>query len=299
MVVEKVFINTYKYDFQFARICIASVRYWYPEADIFLIKDIGAGNFSTRLVEQKWNVKIFETARKKFGWGYGKLEPLFMGGNESFLILDADTVITGPVIDKVKDLQVQFVVDDEVQPAERFNEIYYHLDRIHEIDKNFTYPGYSFNSGQWFGTAGILSRQDFEKTLEWSDPPKTRFPAIIFNNDQTQLNFVVHKKEQMGKLSVKRIKLMVWPASGSADFMDLEKIRQKAKDFPFVIHWAGMRFKKITDLPRPDILLFYKRYYYSKMNKVQPLIDKMNFTFLYYEKRAVLFLRKIKMRFSN
>ena len=77
MKVEKIYINTYKFDFQQAKICIASIRYWYPQIPILLIKDHGMGAFDTNTVEKVWNVNIFDTQKKQFGWGYGKLEPLF------------------------------------------------------------------------------------------------------------------------------------------------------------------------------------------------------------------------------
>ena len=148
MKVEKVFVNTYKYDFHFARICIASIRYWYPDIPIYLIKDENQGDFDTSKTEQIWNVKVLSIPRKRFGWGYGKLEVLFLDTNESFLVIDADAVLTGPVIDAVAKIKADFIVDREEQPAKRFNEIYYNLDRINELDNNFHYPGYSFNSGQ-------------------------------------------------------------------------------------------------------------------------------------------------------
>ncbi len=299
MIVKRIFINTYKYDFQFARICIASVRYWYPDIPIYLIKDTGAGYFSTKLVEKKWSVNIFETHKKSFGWGYGKLEPLFIQDDASFLVLDADTVFTGPVVDKVKDIQAQFIVDDEEQPASRFNEIYYNLERINEIAVDFKYPGYSFNSGQWFGTSGIVSREDFAKTLDWTDPPKPKFPDIVFNGDQANLNFVFHLKEQTEQLSISRTKLMIWPNAGNADFLNLAHIKAKQTNNAFVIHWAGMKFKKITTLPRADILQFYKKFYYTKMSKLQPLADAFNFIYLYYEKKANLFFNKITKRSSR
>ena len=298
MKVETVYINTYKYDFHFARICIASVRYWYPEIPIFLIKDFGAGDFDTSQAEKKWGVQIFENTRKNFGWGYGKLEALFSGTCKSFLMLDADTVLTGPVIDKIEDIEAAFIVDDEVQPKERFNEIYYNLDRIKELEGSFVYPGYSFNSGQWFGTSGILTRKDFEKSLNWSDPPCPKFPKIVFNGDQAHLNFILHWKEQLGLVTIRRIKLMVWPNSNNADFLNIVKIKDKDPDYPFIIHWAGMKASKILALPRPDILSFYQDYYYSKFDSLQKNKDQITQIYLDFEKKALYYYSNRLKNFS-
>lgn len=273
MDIKAVYINTYKYDFQFARICIASVRYWYPLIPIFLIKDYGSGAFDTKIAERKWNVQTYNTNRKNFGWGFGKLEPLFSDTPHSFLILDADTVLSGPVINNAKGINTPFLVDEEFQLTKRFNEIYYNLDRINEIEPEFHYPGYSFNSGQWFGTSGILTRQDFEKILQWSEPPTPFFPDLIYNGEQGHLNFILHWKEQRGAFSISRKKIMIWPQGINADFLDLHKIRNKFSDYPFIIHWAGMKTSKMTSLPRADILRFYRDFYYSKAGWLQSIID--------------------------
>ena len=284
MNISVVYINTHRYDYESVCICVASVRYWYPDMPIYLIKDLGQGNYDTAVLEEKWNVKIFVTTRKKFGWGYGKLEPLFLPQKQSFLMLDSDTVLTGKIIDEASIMEADFLVDEEVQPTNRFNEIYYNLTRINELDKNFIYPGYSFNSGQWFGTSGLLTREDFEKFIEWSEPPTPKFPDIIFKGDQAVLNFVLHSKQQYQALKIARKKIMIWPNHNNADFVDLQKIKQEDNAFPFVIHWAGMKQNKIKNYPRADILLFYQNLYYSKLSSVEKLRDKFYLIWLTFEK---------------
>jgi hypothetical protein len=299
MHVEKIFVNTHKYDFHLAKICIASIRYWYPDIPILLIKEFNAGDFDTSFVEKTWNVQILNIERKKFGWGYGKLEPLFLENQDAFLVVDSDTVMIGPVIDAVKNINAQFIVDDEVQPAERFNEIYYNLDRIRELEENFIYPGYSFNSGQWFGTSNVLTRNDFSKSLDWTEPPKPKFPEIVFNGDQAHLNFVLHWQEQLGKVSIAKMRLMIWPEKGNGDFIELSRIREKKDDYPYVIHWAGMSSKKMSDLPRADILSFFEEYYYSRAGSAQFFIDRINKSIL-IKKRGFKFLTKSVVNlFSN
>ena len=292
MKVEKVFVNTYKYDFHFARICIASIRYWYPDIPIFLIKDEKQGTFDTTRTEQIWNVKVLDIPRKKFGWGYGKLEVLFLDTNESFLVIDADAVLTGPVIDAVAKIDADFIVDREEQPAKRFNEIYYNLDRINELDNNFHYPGYSFNSGQWFGTSSVIKREDFSKTLTWSEPPVTRDKNIVVNNDQGHLNYVIHALEQRQKLSVTRIKLMIWPVEGKSDFIKIEKIKARSPDYPFVIHWAGMSASKFSELPRQDILQFYKQFYYSNAGTERLILDSAKSVLYKVERKIKGFIHR-------
>jgi hypothetical protein len=284
MNVTAVYINTHRYDYRLTCICIASVRYWYPDIKIFLIKDYGMGDFNTSLLQQKWDVKICSTSKKRFGWGYGKLEPLFLENKHSFLILDSDTVLTGPVLETAQPCNDPFLVDDEVQPEKRFNEIYYNLGKTETLAPGFIYPGYSFNSGQWFGSTGYIGREDFAPFIEWTEPPVSKYPAVIFKGDQSVLNFVMHLKEQKNELTVSRKKIMIWPVDKNADFINLKKIKNKERDYPYVIHWAGMKFKKINAYPRADILKFYLSFFHSKFSLMQQVEQKIRFSYLPLQK---------------
>jgi len=284
--VDYIYINVNKYDFHLARICLASLRYWYPEVPVRFIKDYSQGNFDTSHAGKVWNAEVLALHRKKLGWGFGKLETLFLPGSYSFLVLDADTVITGKVLDMVKDIKTSFILDDEIPEVKRFNEVYYNLDRINELAPEFKFPGYSFNSGQWFGTSGIINRTEFDPILTWSEPPEIKFPEILFNGDQGLLNYVIHRKVQDGQLQVTRKKMMIWPKDGNADIIDLEKIRLKTSEQPFIIHWAGMKSRTLSGLPRMDILRFYRDYYYTRMPIYSRLVDAIRDNILFYKKKA-------------
>lgn len=277
MKINTVYINTHRYDFKFTCICVASVRYWYPDIDIYLLVDKGRGTYDASILEKSLNIKLFNTPRKKFGWGYGKLEPLFVDKKHSFLVLDSDTVLTGPIIDLVINDVSDFVVDEEVQPDIRFNEIYYHLDKINQIDPNFKYPGYSFNSGQWFGTSGILSRSDFEIGIEWTEPPKSKYPEIIFKGDQSILNFIIHLQENMKKITVLRKKIMIWPEGNRVNLISLDNIIKKNSNSLYIIHWAGIKGSRLKEMPGWEILKFYKKCFCNKLS----IIEKIK-TFIYW-----------------
>lgn len=285
MNVYAIYINTHRYDYALTSICAASVRYWYPEIEIYLIADFLNGKAITGFLKKKLNVKVFNTYRKKFGWGYGKLETLFNDNGKCYLVIDADTVLTGPVLNTVNNVNAHFVVDDEVQPEEKFSILYYDLKRIAGIDKTFVYPGYSFNTGQWFGTAGVICRKDFDGIINWTEPPSSKFPGIIFQGEQGHLNLLMHQMEQQGKLKISRKKIMIWPDGVNADFINIDKIKSKSSDYPFIIHWAGLKFKNIEDYPRADILLFYRQFYYSHLSFTEKLADKFWIFYLQVEKK--------------
>lgn len=292
MKVDRIYISVYRYDKEVAKTAIASIRYWYPDIPVFLIKDYGKGSCDTSDIQKFFNVAELDLARKDLGWGYGKLEPLFLEQKHSFLVLDADTVFTGPVLDKVKDIETDFIVDDEIPELNRFNQIYYNLDKINNIAPDFAFHGYSFNSGQWFGTSTILKRSDFELSLEWSHPPKSKYPDIVFEGDQAHLNFHFHRLENAKRLTIKRISLMIYPVEKNADFILLEDIINKRSKTPFIIHWAGMKYDNKSKLPRQDIIDYYNEYYYSIVGRSRRPKDKALKQYLVYEKKLKHFLNK-------
>lgn len=283
--VSGIYINTYRYDVEEAKICIASIRYWYPEIPIYLIKDFGAGPVDSKWIERIFKVGILWLDRKRLGWGFGKLEPLFLNPQHSFLILDPDTVFTGRVLDRVKDIDAPFIIDEEIPEINRFNEIYYNLGRIQEIAPGFIFPGYSFNSGQWFGTSNIIQRKDFDLILNWTEPPTVKYADFFFNGEQGILNFTFHKMEQQNKIKVHRMPLMIYPADNKAEFIRLSSLEQKKNDHPFIIHWAGMKNDSGTGRPRQDILDFYKQYYYRHAGKTSKARDVIKSFYLKYEKK--------------
>lgn len=294
MDVKAVYINTYKYDFLYAKICISSIRYWYPDIPIFLIKDMSKGKFDTTLVENKLNVSVYETNGKTFGWGFGKFEPLFRNEKEEFLFMDADTVMIGPLLDKVNGLHSEFIVDDEDLPMEKIINLYYNPEMISDIFDKFEFPGYCFNTGQWIGTSGILKRSDFDQLVTWNPQPSLKYPNIFKQADQGIFNFVVHQKVSSDNLTVSRMPIMIWPDKGKADYVELDAIRKKEGKYPMIIHWAGMKSKDMQGLPRVDILEFFQNYYYSLVGESHRKYDFLSDIFHNWEAWSKSFKKKLR-----
>jgi len=264
MRIEKIYIATHKHDVRLARICVASIRYWYPDVPISLIKDYYNGEFSTEEIERVWKVSVFETPYRRFGWGMSKLEPVFSENGSRFLILDSDTVFTGRVLHRLEQHAAHFVVHLESQPAQRLKEIYFDLDKLKEFDPEFSFDGQVFNTGQYVATGGMLRREDFA-AVSWSTvPPSLKFPQIFKNGDQGVLNYVLLKKAARGDVSLAGVPFMRWPLDDIND-IDLEKL---SSDSPYadVIHWAGLTRRRLGTMIRADILQFFEDYYYSKVS---------------------------------
>jgi lipopolysaccharide biosynthesis glycosyltransferase len=263
MRIDKIYIATHKYDLRLTRICVASIRYWYPEIPIYLIKDYFNGDFPTEEIERLWRVSVFEGPFRYFGWGMSKLEPIFSEQGNRFLILDSDIVFAGRVLECLEQQTEDFVVNLETQPAQRLKEIYFDLDRLNEFDPHFRFPGTTFNTGQYVATGGMLKREDFEVVNWTTSPPTLKYPEIFKNGDQGILNYVLVKKAEAGDLTISGVPFMKYALGGIGE-LDLSKIATDSP-YPFVIHWAGLKQPRIKAMIRSDILLFFEDYYYSKL----------------------------------
>ncbi len=263
MKIEKIFIATHKRDVRLSRICVASIRYFYPTVPIYLIKDYYSGEFSTEEIERVWNVRRYETPHRCFGWGMSKLEPVFSESGTRLLILDSDTVFTGRVLDRLEEFSEDFVVHLETQPPQRVREIYFDLDRLREFDSDFIFAGQTFNTGQYVATGGLLQREDFG-AVDWTNtPPSLGYPKTFKNGEQGVLNYVLLKKACLGQVSLAGVPFMKWPQDGIAD-IDLTKLAADSP-YPNVIHWAGLTRPRLQAMIRSDILLFFEDYYYSRI----------------------------------
>jgi hypothetical protein len=86
-------------DARLTRICVASIRYFYPDIPIRIL---AGGPLQSGLAEELhryWGVELVDLPRGDYGWGLVKIEPLFGPAGQRFLVMDVDTVFTGRVLD--------------------------------------------------------------------------------------------------------------------------------------------------------------------------------------------------------
>jgi hypothetical protein len=210
-----------------------------------------------------WDVGLADLPRVDYGWGFVKLEPLFGPPGERFLVLDSDTVITGPVLDLWRAGGAPFLVDDEALPRARAKQLYYDWDALRSDLPAAATPSFLFNSGQWFGTAGVLTRQDFEPVLAWTTPPSLRFATLFMPGDQGVLNFVLNQKAAHEGLDVERRVIMRWPRNDLSNLSaaDVDGGRAPA----LVVHWAGLKQANQRLMPGSDLLRHFEAAYYRRL----------------------------------
>lgn len=258
-----VYIAASPLDARFTRICVASVRYFYPDVPIRLL---AGGQVQRGLVDELqryWGVEMSPFSSGTYGWGFVKLEPLFGPRGERFLVLDSDTALTGPILSVCTDNNSQFLVDDERQSEVDTKRLYYDWKKIREIEPNTHPPQFVFNSGQWFGTAGVLARDDFSPWVEWTMPRRLRYREHFMPGEQGILNYVVNEQWRAGKITVARIPLMRWAGHGMQG-LDAEAISSQSCP-SLVVHWAGMKRARHRDMVGADLLTYFENAYYKPL----------------------------------
>jgi hypothetical protein len=261
--IDCVYIAASAHDARYTRICVASVRHFYPDIPIRLL--VG-GHLQRGLVDelrQYWNVGTANLPKGDYGWGFVKLEPLFGPSGERFLVLDSDTLLTGQVLDIWDEFPAPFLVDDEQQSEANTKRLYYNWEHVREVDQDARPPEFVFNSGQWFGTAGVLTRDNFAPWLEWTIPRTISPQGYFMNGEQGILNYVLNQKATIDGLRIERRKIMCWPGH-SMEGLDAETVSKRVAA-PRVVHWAGVKKARQRDMTGADLLSCFERVYYQRL----------------------------------
>lgn len=261
--VDCIYLAACSRDARLTRICVASIRYFYPEVPIrVLAGDILQRGLASEL-KRYWNVELVKLPKGDFGWGLVKLEPLFGPAGQRFLVMDVDTVMTGHVLEVRAESEAAFFVDDEQLSDCDFKRLYYDWDQLREIDPNVQSARKAFNVGQWFGTAGIVKREEFDRWIEWTMPRKLRYPDLFMGGDQGVMNYVILQKEKFEGLSIDRHTIMRWPGNGMSD-LNVKSITAGTAP-PLIVHWAGMKATFLRQMEGAELLLFFEDLYYRRL----------------------------------
>ncbi len=269
MKIDSIYIPCTKGDFRLTRICVASIRYWYPDIPITLVKDLIYGDFDTSELEQHFNVKVYPQKARVYGWGFSKFEVFMEPGRKRFLMLDSDIVLVGPILDVLEPYDEDWIVFDEPFNTADLYKWYFDPAKIKLLDPEWEYPNYHFNTGQLVGTTDTLKKADFDRWIEWGEPRIQRHrEAFTFGGEQPLLNYLIMKKSAKGELTSRRLNFMREGKNPDTHAVSLERV-QKKEGYPFIIHWhdgkPGVMRPKMDLMPRADILLFFEDMYFRKL----------------------------------
>lgn len=267
MKIEVIYIPCTKGDFRLTRICVASIRYWYPDIPIVLIKDLVYRDFDTSELEQHFNVSIYPQNAKIYGWGFSKFEVFMEEEKRRFLMIDSDIVFAGPILDILEKFDEDWVVFDEPFTEHDLYKWYFDPAKIKLLDPEFDFPNFTFNTGQLVGTTGTLKKSDFDPFIEWKQPRIQLYrEAFTFGGEQPLLNYLLMKKSAKKELTLRRFNYMREGKNKDTLTLSLDRIKQK-DGYPFLIHWhdgkPGVMLPDMKLMPRPDILLYFEDLYYK------------------------------------
>lgn len=261
--VDVIYLAACSRDARLTRICLASIRYFYPDVPVRIL----AGDILQRGLAQElkkhWNVDVADLPVGDFGWGFVKLEPLFGPKGQRFMVCDVDTAFTGRVLDDRARSDAPFWVDNETLSDDDFKRLYFDWEKLSALDPDVQSAQRAFNVGQWFGEAGLVERDEFDDWLEWTLPRRLKYPDVFMGGDQGVMNYVVLKQEAFEGLRIDRVEMMRWPGYGMAD-LSPEAVRNGTAPAR-VIHWAGMKAIFLHNMVGGELLQFYEDFYYSRM----------------------------------
>jgi hypothetical protein len=261
--IDRIIIIGHRTDRRFTRCCVASIRRWYPDRRITLIKDYEHGAYDTSDLESCFDVDVFPSATKRFGWGFARLEPLFLIERERCLILDSDIVFAGPVLERLESFDEDFIVEGAGHSPDETKQYYFDPNAISHLFPDFLFPGFVFNVGQIVATSGILRREMFEPFVTFCEPRQVRRQDIFFW-EQGVLNFILLRMAQQGEVTIRRDMFMRWAGALPPEHVTAERITN-GPPYDFLVHWAGLKRPILSKNLLPHILIHFETAYYRAL----------------------------------
>jgi lipopolysaccharide biosynthesis glycosyltransferase len=235
-----------------------------------LLKDPSQGAFETSELQAAWQVEVVAEPQETNGW-WTKLHAFFLPGRRRILLLDSDIIFLGPVLEKLA-MQEEDIVGHwgrwkplpEEEKIRYAKDGYFALPALRKAYPDFVAPDYYFNAGQFLLTSGILQHEDFAPLWTEGEPKALRYPHIFTCYDQGLLNFLLAEKKRQQLCTVGFCDFVKWRQSKHLQDLSLESIRRK-EGYPFLFHSAGDKPYFLAGYPRGDLLWFYEKYYYSRI----------------------------------
>lgn len=156
------------------------------------------------------------------------------------------------MIDRLQQFDEQLVVDKEDFSTPTIEVQFFPVDKLLQLDPQFAFPGYGFDTGQFVVTTGCIAKADFGELLDW-EQRSVKHPEVFQKGEQGVFNYVVLRKVQQQQLTLHREPFMVWPGEAS-----------RAQHSPGRLHglvWG----RPLKEMPRSEILLHFENLYYARI----------------------------------
>ena len=250
-------VACYKGDVPLLRGCLASIKYFAPDAPICLVID---GDFDSRPFEKRYGVTCIrrgdvqhpELRALSFGYGITKLVALWESSFERVIHIDADAVMWVDIRKNLPDGDWDFVHNE---PHEAITELiqktqYFNPEFVFKFIEFFDWKDCPFfNTGVYFFRRGKLDLTECIHLLKLRVENIENFGA----GEQGILNIIVFRAMKEGRLKVKQAHLQ--SAVPVLTKTELESRFQICDGKPLswfqptVVHWAGPKPYKVN----PDV----------------------------------------------
>lgn len=300
-------------DFFMSKICISSIRYFYKDVDIYLVKDALNGPFYTNLFCAKMKVKQLELGHKYFGWSAAKLHFLIslILPTGKYLTLDSDILFTGKILEQIN-LDADFIVSSEkYELTDLVKSVFLDPDQAKYLFPTYQYPGFFFNAGQMVISLGKITKEHLSNIFDPDKYPyyKQTKPYQLPLVDQGILNALLPVLADQKVIKLDNLHFMQ-----SADYFDLEEAKDLGffKDksrFPYLVHYAGEnRVPDFSKMRGSEYLYFFHSYYLSQFSKWYQFFDQAQNYFsqqywlnrpFYLFNRVIIEIHKRAVQFFN
>jgi hypothetical protein len=280
-------------DFFLAKICIASIRYFYPNIEIFLVKDQLNGRFNSSSLESRYNVKELKLSNKYFGWGAAKLQFLIdIEDDRKFLILDSDIIFVGNVLSKFEKINYDYIVSCETyELTDVVKSVFVDPEKAIEYFPSYSFPGFFFNTGQVLVNPSKIRKEDFLGIFDPKKYPYYQDYDTFSYVDQSILNALLPALKNQNRISLYGIEFM----KASGEFFR-ENVNNSVnildKNLDFLIHWAGdVRDRDLRKMNGYELLNFFQENFEAGLTSIQKIRHRCQNLI-----NATGFLRLIKLK---
>lgn len=260
-------VSCYKGDLPLLRGCLASIRYYAPDAPICLVID---GTFDVKPFVKAYDiipiyrqqVRNPDLRRWSYGFGITKMVAFWEAPFEYVFHIDADCVMWGGDVRSNLPSDEWDVVYNE--PHETITP-YIQRTQYFDPDQIFNYiPFFPWQGNPYFQAGvvaikkGVLDLDEYMRMLEG----QRRYPEIFVNGDQGMLNILVFRALKEGRLKAFSTHLQtVIPVCQPSDLNQqfyIHSNQPHSVSNPTVLHWAGPKPYLKERHPFSDPMTFFR-----------------------------------------
>ncbi len=293
-------------DLHYAKCLLGSIRHYYPSHPIIVIADDDITDRHIVQLQKFQGITIHRShaLRELHGMPLTglltKLNLLFIPGLEKCMVMDADSILVGTVLDYINEDDEMVAFDGKMldlsnaKSYQSFNKYAISLEDLKPIDPEFTFEKVIYmNSGHFFLEIKRFPVEEVQRNISYMNNNFAHTGAFRFG-DQGFINYVVNKYD--GKsLKTRYMDMCIlgkYPESDVPD-ISIKSIKARASNSKCIIHYtAPSRKQRIADHNFGEIMRFYEDIFYANLPDYSLFYDRIERGISLYKKKANNFLKR-------